>query len=170
MNLKLWISTLICAVGLASAVYAQRGQGGPHGPSPEEKEKIRLAVGMSKDQQNQIEAIYAEGHRLEGESRKKSGELMKQLRKLTDSYSYDRKQAEAIRRELCDNYRQRLQIHADIQDKVRKVLNREQFDKLTELANARFEQMRKDWQQRRGPGGPGGPGGGNPSIGRGPGG
>jgi len=129
--------------------FAQR-PGGPPGPTPEERERIRVTVGMTKDQQNQIEAIYADGRKQEDESRKKSGEVGKQLRVLYDSYNYDRKQASALRKEMCGFYHQRMAIHADTQERVRKVLTKDQFDKLTELDKAQFEKWRKDWEQKRG--------------------
>ncbi len=156
---------------ITAIAVAQRGPGGPPpGPSPEEREKIRVAVGMTKDQQNQVEAIYHDGWKREEDLRKKSGELGKQLKLIYDTYNYDKSQAAGIRKEMCALYHQRMAIHAETQDKIRKVLTKEQFDKLTEQANLMFEANMKKWRERgRGFGGPGGFGGNGPGPGRPPG-
>ena len=168
------ICAVICVLFFSAIALAQRGPGGPGGPpagpSPEERERMRVAVGMTKDQQNQVEAIYQDGRKREEELRKKSGELSKQLKVLYDSYSFDRAQASTLRKDMCDLFKQRMAIHAETQDKVRKVLTKEQFDKLTTLAREMFDKRMQEWRQKgREFGGPGGFGGHGPGFGRPPG-
>ncbi len=125
-----------------------------HGPSEEEKERIRVRIGITREQNSQIEAIYAEDRRQDMELRGRMGELYRQL----DTVYDDRSQASIVRKQICGLYRQRIAIHADTQEKLRRVLNRDQFARLTAMVHEWRDRFRKDHQWGGGPGrGPGGP-------------
>ena len=140
--------TVIAFIVIAPAVISQG-----RFPSEEDREKIRIRVGMTKDQQAQVEAIFNEERRLEGESRKKMGELYKQLSQNYDVYDNDKAAASALRKDICKQYHERIMIHANAQEKLRKVLTKDQFDKMTQMAN----EMRQKWMEQRGNRGPGRP-------------
>ena len=101
--------------------------------------------------------------------RKLYGELFS---KVYREYEYDRKQEEAIQSQIIELYKQRVRIQTHTQAQLRKILNREQFDKMIAVMDADREKMMKTWKERGGgrmgrPGGPPrGPGGGFPGPGR----
>ena len=131
------------ALSLSLAAPAQRE------PSDDEKERTRIKLGISREQQSQIESIFAESKRQEGEIHMKSREQYGLLFALYESYDFDRDQAKKVRREIGRLNYKRMQIHAETQEKLRKVLSREQFDKMIQHGR----EMREKWRQgpRRGP-------------------
>lgn len=150
MSFKSALVSVLAIIVVAPAVVSQQ-----RFPSEEEREKIRVRVGMTKEQQAQVEAIFTEERKLETESRKKTGELYKQLQQNLDVYDNDKVAAANLRKEICRLYRERIMIHANAQEKLRKVLTKEQFDKMTEMAH----EWQNKWRERRGNFGPGRPGG-----------
>jgi len=142
-------------LGITAGALAQRP------PSDEERERNRVRLGITREQQEQIEALYAELDRQNREIWTRSGELFRQLDEKYSSYDLDQEGARAIRRELMGLHRRRLMAFAEFQDKLRRVLNREQFNRLQVLVREQREKWRKQWEQGRGRGGPGGgrPGG-----------
>ncbi len=153
---KSLILTVLAFVVIAPAVVSQG-----RFPSEEDREKIRIRVGMTKEQQAQVEAIFNEERRLEGESRKKMGELYKQLSQNYDVYDNDKAAAASLRKDICKQYHERIMIHANAQERLRKVLTKDQFDRMTEMAR----EWHKKWMEQRGSRRPGPPG---PGPGAGP--
>ena len=137
----------LSALGLTSAAAAQRE------PSDEEKERTRIKIGITREQQIQIEAIFADARRQEGEVHNKSRELYAQLFSLYDIYEFDREQAKKLRREISKQNYKRMMIHAETQEKLRKVLSREQFDRMTQHGREMREKWRKEHPRRGPPGG-----------------
>jgi Spy/CpxP family protein refolding chaperone len=156
MTFRSVLISMFVVLAIAPAVVSQG-----RFPSEEEREKIRVRVGMTKDQQAQVEAIFNEERKLEGESRKKTGELYQQLQQNYDVYDNDKPAAAALRKEICKLYHDRIMIHANAQEKLRKVLTKDQFDKMTDMAR----EWHKKWMEQRGNRGPGRPG---PGSGPGP--
>ncbi len=127
----------------ASVCVAQRPQ------SDEEKEANRVKIGMSREQQSQIEAMWAETDRQMKEVFSRSNDLRKQLDDLYDSYDFDRNVAGRLRHEIVALHRKRGLIFAENQEKLRRILSRDQFERMTALVKAQREQQRKLWEQRR---------------------
>jgi Spy/CpxP family protein refolding chaperone len=129
-----------------------RSLGGVHGfqrgPSEEEKERIRLRIGITKEQQQQIEALYMETERQKGEVFAKMRELYTQLESLYDVYDFDRNQARSLRREITRQHVQIMMIHVDNEEKLRRILTREQFEKLRAVMREAREKMRRDFEKR----------------------
>lgn len=138
-----WLAAAVCLALVPLIAAAQRPQ------SDDEREKARVRIGMTREQQVQIEALWADTDRQNREVGMRMGELRKQLQALYDTYEYDRGQASAIRKEIYNLYRKRSQIYGDNQDKLRKILTREQFERMTGLVKEQREQHRKDWESRR---------------------
>ncbi len=151
------IILIILPLGLLLAgALAQRPPGpGFHPPTEEEKAQIRARIGISVEQQQQIEAIYKNDFQQERELRTRMHNLYQQLSALYDNFDFDRKQAAALRRQIFQLYKQRLALHAGTQEKLRHVLSREQFDRLTAMTHEIRERMRAmhPWPGR-GPHGP----------------
>lgn len=118
------------------------------GPSEEEKERIRLRIGITKEQQQQIEALYMETERQKGEVFAKMRELYAQLESLYDAYDFDRNQARTLRREITRQHVQIMMIHLDNEEKLRRILTREQFEKLRAMMREAREKMRRDFDRR----------------------
>ena len=148
MSAKIITGLLVILFVPTAAAFSQRG------PSEEERARIRARTGISQEQQNQIEAIYRDQRRQEDEIRRKTFEVYKQLGEVYDKYDFDRNQAASFRKEIGRLHRQRLHVHAETQDKLRRVMTREQFEKLNQLVKEQMESMRKAWEKRgdrRGP-------------------
>lgn len=118
--------------------------GGQRGPTEEEREKIRLRIGITKEQQAQIEQLYAETDQQRREIGRRMGELFRQLYMLYENYDFDRNQARTIRRDLTNLHRRILWIHAENEEKLRKILTKDQFDKLRALMREKREEWRKE--------------------------
>jgi len=135
------------------------GRGFGQGPTEEEKEKARVRIGLTKEQQADIDKVFRDSDVLMREIRTRFGELSKQLYGLYDSYDFDRAQAQSIRKELLKLHRRMGDIHADNEEKLRRIMTREQFDRMRKLMNEARDQMRKAWEEqrkRRGEGAPAG--------------
>jgi hypothetical protein len=127
------------------------------GPSEEEKERNRIRIGISKDQQAEIDRVFRDSDQLMQEIRKKFGDLSKQLYALYDNYDFDRAQAQAIRRDLLRLHKRMADIHAENEEKLRHIMNREQFERMRAIVRESMESHRKEWEERRKRGGPTGP-------------
>ena len=130
--------------------------GGQRPGTEEEKEKARVRIGMTKEQQAQIEALYAGTDQQMRDIGGRMRDLYRQLRTLYDSYDFDRRQAGDIRKEIADLHRKILHLHYDNEEKLRRILNREQFQRLRELMKEEWRNHRRDFDRGRGrPGAPG---------------
>ncbi len=130
------------------------GQGGPPrfggpGPTEAEKENARIRIGMTKEQQAQIDAVFHESDLQMGEVRGKFMEFSKQLYSLYDSYDFDRVQAHNIRKELLKLHKRMAENHADNEEKLRKILTREQFERMRALVKEERDRKRKEFEERQ---------------------
>lgn len=114
--------------------------------SPEEREKFRIRVGMTPQQQEQLETLFKDVHKRRSDLFNRMRELFEEREKVTDDYEFDRKREKAIRNELGQINAQLLNLHTETEEKIRKILNKEQFDKLRAI---RKEQKEK-WMKERG--------------------
>ncbi|MGC8668163.1 MAG: Spy/CpxP family protein refolding chaperone [Chthonomonadales bacterium] len=144
---------LVMLIALAARGQAQRP------PSEEERERVRIRIGMTREQQDQIEKLWMETDRKLKEIAQKMSDLRRQLFELYDTYDYDRVKAAALRRQIAALYAQRMAAFAENQEKLRRILNRDQFERLRALIHEDFEKRRQSWQGKRGypPHGPSGP-------------
>jgi Spy/CpxP family protein refolding chaperone len=138
-----WAHTAYATAEEARCILVRGG--GQRGPSEEERERIRLRIGITKEQQAQIEQLYTETDQKRREVGIRMRELYHQLFTLYDNYDFDRNLARAIRRELTELHRRTLWIHAENEEKLRKILTKEQFDKLRTLMKEKLE----EWRSRR---------------------
>lgn len=127
----------------------------PKGPTDAEKEASRIRIGMTKEQQAQIEAVYTDSERQEREIRTRMHDLYHQLYTSYQSYDFDRRQSAGYQKEILDLYKRRMAIHAATQEHIRRILDRGQFDRLNQCIKEHFDKMRKDGfrnrSERRGP-------------------
>lgn len=121
-------------------------------PTEEEKERMRQRIGITKEQQNQIEALFMQTEQQKREIGMRMRELFRQQYALYENYDFDREQATAIRKEIMSLHRRTLLLHAENEEKLRRILNRDQFTRLRAMLKEQREQWRRDWERRRGPG------------------
>lgn len=131
-----------------TASYRPGGFQGQRGPSPEERESARRAIGITAQQQDEIEKLFKRSDPF----RQKLRDLSKQLFDVYAEYDFDRAKAASLRKEMRHVQYQLSAIQADNEEQLRKILTREQFTKMRAYMKQQFDQMR----QRRGhrPGGP----------------
>ena len=143
MKSLLLITLAMASLAAGPALRAQRPQ------SEEEKEKVRLRIGMTREQQAQIEALWAETDRQAKELGEKQSEYRKQLDSLYDQFDYDRTAASGLRREITILYRKRLLLFADNQERLRKILSKDQFERLCTMVREKREQQHREWENMR---------------------
>lgn len=148
---------------------SQALQFAPQRPSDDEKEKNRIRIGITVQQQQQIDALWTDTGAKIREVREAQQQKNLELRQVMEKYDFDRGKARALREQIIQLHRKAGDIHAENEEKLRKILTRDQFERLQGLMKEMFEKRRKEWQDHhpKGPGGaPGGPGGGPPPEGR----
>lgn len=121
-------------------------------PTEEEKEKIRQRIGITREQQNQIEALFMQTEQQKREIGMRMRELFRQQYALYENYDFDREQATAIRKEIMSLHKRTLLLHAENEEKLRRILNRDQFTRLRAMLKEQREQWQRDWERRRRPG------------------
>jgi Spy/CpxP family protein refolding chaperone len=126
-----------------------------NGPSEEDKERFRIKIGATKEQQNQIDLVFKDSDVQMSEIRGKFRELSQQLYSLYDIYDFDRNLAKGIRRDLLKLHKRMADIHAENEEKLRRILTKDQFERMKALMKEEYAKRMKDMQSRRG--GKGGP-------------
>lgn len=117
----------------------------PHTPTPEEREAARIRIGITTQQQAQIEQVFADS----GKQRHAVGDQLRtlydQYRELYDSYTIDHSREAKLRQAIAQAHGQMLRIQGNTETKLRDILNREQFDRLhVEMQKARNDRHRFD--------------------------
>jgi Spy/CpxP family protein refolding chaperone len=152
---------LVSTATISCAVIAQGPPpGGPgrgprfgQGPTEEEKERNRIRIGISREQQGEIDKVFRDSDQQMQEIRKRSGDLSRQLYGLYDAYDFDRVQAKAIRKELLMLHKRMTDIHADNEEKLRHIMNREQFERMRAIVKEDWKKRREAWERQRSNGG-----------------
>ncbi|HZO91171.1 MAG TPA: periplasmic heavy metal sensor [Chthonomonadaceae bacterium] len=107
-------------------------------------------IGITSQQQKQLEALFAESKRQRQAIRSRQHALYRELRSLYDSYDFDPQRARAIREEIVAQHRRLLDLYAENETKLRRILNREQFERLrAQLKAARAERERHPHDRHR---------------------
>lgn len=131
--------------------------GGPPQFTPEEKEKFRQKLGITVQQQEQMDGLFAESDKQRRVLGTRLRELFDQRQAVCDVYDFDRSREGSLRKEISQVYNQILKIHSDTEEKLRRILNREQFDRLVSLRKETMrtfrEGMRKPPFDKNRPGG-----------------
>ncbi len=143
--LSLGVMTSSGAFGQGEPFIRPRG-GGPPVMSPEDREKFRIRVGMNTQQQEQMETLFKDIHKRRTDLFKRMRELFEEREKVTDDYEFDHKREKAIRNELGKINAELLNLHTETEEKIRKILNKEQFEKLREIR----KEQKAQWQKERG--------------------
>ncbi|GEM_PF-5822550 len=148
-------SLIICIGLLALGQIAQtqgEGQGRPpHGkPSQEDRDKFRQKIGLSVQQQTQMDTVFEEMGRERKPLGDKLRELHKQRHELLSAYTMDRSKEKALRAEITALYGRMLQLHTESEEKMRRIMNREQFDRLQQMMREKRSQDGNRSRRERG--------------------
>jgi len=112
-----------------------------------EKEKARQKIGITVQQQKAIEAVFAETEKQEKAIRSRLRSLYHDLQNLYDAYEIDERQARALRDEIATQQQNLLTLYANNENKLRRILNREQFERLRAQMKADRERTRHQHHQ-----------------------
>jgi Spy/CpxP family protein refolding chaperone len=115
-----------------------------------EREKARQQIGISVQQQEQLTRLYAEADRKEKAIGKDLHDLYRQQRTLYSAYVIDHGQERELRKKIEQMHSQLLQLHADTEDGLRKLLTREQFERLNAAVKDRRRENRRDPERHSG--------------------
>lgn len=103
-------------------------------------------IGLNSQQQKQLETYFAEAGKQRQAAHAKLRALFEELQGLYDSYDYDAQKARAIREEIVVQQRRILAIHAENEAKLRRILNKDQFEKLRAQMKADREKHMQMWR------------------------
>lgn len=112
--------------------------------SDDEKEKNRVRLGITQQQQQQIDDLYNETRTKMSDVWKSMGEKQRQLRDVYREYAFDEAKAKSLRIDINRLHRKMTDIQLENERKIRMILTREQFDKLQLLMKEKFEQFRRN--------------------------
>jgi len=150
------------AAGIALAEFSPQDPGRPTGArtvqfrgqkplTDEEREKNRMRLGISKEQQSKIEALTKETDDQRREVFTQMRDKQMALWKLYDDYKFDRDKTRELNEEIIALHRRLGEITQDSEDKMRKVLNKDQFARLRQMIKEMWDARR---QRREKPPGP----------------
>lgn len=120
------------------------------GDSERDREKARQQIGISVQQQEQLTRLYAEADKKEKAIGKELHDLYRQQRALYSAYSIDHGQERELRKKIEQMHSQLLQLHADTEDGLRKLLTREQFERLNAAVKDHRRGNRRDEDRHSG--------------------
>ncbi len=160
-----WSLALAAGPAAAQAPDARAQKGGTRPrftQTPEEKEADRVRLGITKEQQNHIESVHAELDQKRKDLADKLWEQYRKLGTLYSSYEIDEAQTKVVRREIVSLHRRILDLHAENEQRIRRILTKDQFERFQALMKERFDKMGRGGGPRRGGPNPGPGGGGRP--------
>ncbi|MCW3099889.1 MAG: hypothetical protein JWL77_5507 [Chthonomonadaceae bacterium] len=121
---------------------------GFQGDREKEREKARQQIGISVPQQEQLTRLYAEADKKEKAIGKDLHDLYEQQRALYSAYVIDHGQERDLRKKMEQMHSQLLQLHAETEDSLRKLLTREQFERLNAALNDHRRRNRRNGSNR----------------------
>lgn len=147
MRRRLTLFIILSVLGLAPLLlFAQPpppggDRGGFPQPTPEMKEKFRQRIGITEQQQEQLDAVFKEMFQKRKDLGTRLRELFEARQKVCDVYELDKNQLKKVNSEIQKAQAQILALHVETEEKVRRILNKDQFGKLVAFR----EEGRKKW-------------------------
>lgn len=96
----------------------------------DDDDRARKRLGITREQQNQIEALYRATDRQRRDLRTRLDTLYREMDRLYARYDFDRARARTLANEISTLRRRSLLLYTDNEEKLRRILNREQFERL----------------------------------------
>lgn len=171
------VVTLMLAGGVTSMAWARAPQGGgvsgrdmrltpvaPHSAA-DMRERMRLRVGITPEQSAKFEALHEHVEKQRQAITRQMRQMYDRLMRLYDEYAFDRNEVNKVRNEIHRLQRRRMEVYAENEEQIRKILTREQFKRFRAMLKEQWEH-RRQMMERFQPGGSGnkhlGPGNGGP--------
>ncbi|HSV75110.1 MAG TPA: Spy/CpxP family protein refolding chaperone [Chthonomonadales bacterium] len=130
-----------------------RGQGRVLGPQSwfgVGRESARQRLGITREQQEQIEALWAQMDQARRENMQRLGALYMELGKAYDAFEVDDAQIRRIRRQILQTHKEGLERFSQSEDRLRSILTREQFGKLKTMMRDMWQRMPERRPRREG--------------------
>ena len=128
---RVFLRRLLLSVPLFAAASAARASGPEFDRDDERrKERERKRLGITRVQQHLIAEHYKETDRERREIRKRLEQRERDLRRVYAVFDYDRQRANALMEEINDLRRRSMQLYANSEERLRRILTREQFQRL----------------------------------------
>ena len=116
----------------------------------EEEERLLRRLQISQEQQEKIKHLYRESDRRKRAIDERLGQLYRELDTLYGRYEFDRVKVRAVTDEISEQRRQSLALYMDNEEKLRRILKREQFERLRDITRVRKgERKTKDRERRQ---------------------
>lgn len=93
-------------------------------------ERSRRRIGITREQQRRIEALYKKTDGDTRPVRERLKEMQRQLDRLYDAYDFDRGLARNLGDQIAAQQRRLLTIRAENEESLRRILDRKQFGRL----------------------------------------
>lgn len=165
MTTRIAKSLLLCGLIVSSLIAHSQNNpegkqgrfGGPPPISAAEKEKNRIKIGLTVQQQQQLDAAFEEMGRQRQTLGRRMRELSQQRHELLANYNFDRKREKELRTETVQLYGKMMQLHTETDEKIRRIMTHDQFDRLQQMMREKMaEKMardgnrpRRDWDKGR---------------------
>jgi Spy/CpxP family protein refolding chaperone len=114
---------------------------GPGWPGAAERERARIRIGLTKDQEKRIERFHEASAKRRQAIATQMRDSYRELRKLYDTYDFDRAKADRLRKRILALHQQRMELFGQNEEELRKIMTREQFMKMRAM-------MQEEWQKR----------------------
>ncbi len=96
----------------------------------DDRERARRRIGITRDQQRRIEALYEDADEEKREIRRRLGDLYRDLDQAYDYYDFDRGRVRNLIGQVGGLQRRILDLHLNNEERLRRILSREQFGRL----------------------------------------
>lgn len=98
---------------------------------------LRRRLRLSDEQQKQIQQLYRESDRRKRENDERLKRLYSDLDRLYDRYEFDASRVREVTDEISEARRRSLTLYMDNEEKLRRIISREQFERLREFTKVR---------------------------------
>ena len=98
---------------------------------------LRRRLRLSEEQREQIQRLYRDSDRRKDDIEERLKKLYSELDRLYDQFDYDRGRVRTVTNEISDVRRRSLTLYMDNEEKLRRILKREQFERLRDITRVR---------------------------------
>lgn len=114
---------------------------GPQGSDPAAAQGdfggLRRRLNLTDEQQKKIKTLYANSDRRKREIEERLNKLYTELDRLYDRYDFDAARVRAVTDEITEVRRRSLTLYMDNEEGLRRIITREQFDRLRDITKVR---------------------------------
>jgi periplasmic protein CpxP/Spy len=108
--------------------------------SPADKEEHRRRIGLTVQQQEKVDALFKEMGQRRQPISTRMRDLYRQRHELLTVYNFDRRRERELRAEIMQLHGKMLQLHTDTDEKLRRIMTQEQFEKMQQMIREKMAQ------------------------------